>query len=155
MKLRAMLMALSISLGVAHPVVAEGWKSGFGQGATEAWVELGPGNGIHVSCTGGFSHAITGVRFVLAGKSPPSNSTVMLIVDDNDPIDVPINEEQSLTSNSRVEASWFETVRDALKTGETAYVRFPDGTGARFSLDGADEAIGDCQADFWRTDLID
>lgn len=155
MALLPILIALIMSLGLVPSALADGWQSGYGQGATEAWVELGPGNRIDVSCTGSFSHSITGVHFPLVGKYPPPNSTVMLIVDDNDPIDVPINEEQSLTSNSRVEASWFETVRDALKTGESAYVRFPDGTGARFPLNGADEAIGDCPADFWRTDLID
>jgi len=155
MKFGKLVCGLILCAALAQPATAEGWKSGYGQGATEAWVELGPGNRIHVSCTGGFPYAITGVEFTLASKSPPPNSTILLIVDDKDPIEVPIGEKQELSSNSRVEASWFETVRDALKTGETAYVRFPDGTGARFSLDGADKAIGDCPADFWRTDLID
>jgi len=154
MPLRTIITAI-ILVATVSAAAAEEWKSGYGQGATEAWVELGPGNRIDLSCTGGFSHAITGVGFTLAGQSPPANSTILLIVDDQDPIEVPINGEQKLGSNNRAEASWFESVRDALKSGESAYVKYPDGTGARFSLSGSSEAIGECPADFWRTDLID
>lgn len=155
MTFRTIITAAVLFTTFASSAAAEGWLSGYGQGATEAWVELGPGNRIDISCTGGFSHAITGVSFTLAGQPPAANSTVLLIVDDHDPMEVPINSEQELGSNNRVEALWFEAVRDALKGGDSAYVRFADGTGARFPLSGSGKAIGECQADFWRTDLID
>lgn len=146
-------LAMCIAIAGALPATAQEWKSGFGQGSTEAWIELGPGNEIYISCTGGFGRPITGIWFTLAGEEPPPNSIVTVIVDGADPLEVPMDDHGALSSNSRVDAAWFELVRDALRSGSSAYIRFPDGKGARFPLTGSAEAIGDCPADFWRTDL--
>lgn len=135
---------------LATPAFAQEWQSAFGQGAKEATVTLGPGNMVRVSCTGGFVRPITGVSFLLAGEEPPANSIVSVIIDGNDPLEVPINDERHLGSNTHVEADWFETVVEGLKSGTSVYVRYPNATGARFSLKGASDAIGDCPADFWR-----
>ncbi len=142
-------LAVIMLLPTALPVVAQEWVQGFGQGSFEAYVELGPGNQIHLSCTGAFGHPITGISFMLSGKEPEPNSIVTLIVDDNDPLELPMNDKGNMRSNSRVEAAWYEQARDALQAGNSAYVRFADGSGARFPLAGAAAAIDDCPADFW------
>lgn len=147
-------MALIVLLG-AQPVLAQEWSYEIVHGAVEASVELGPGNSIAVTCTGGFGRPITRVSFSLVGKAPPPFATVLLVVDDNDPLDVPTNENGELPSNSHLDADWFETVRDQLKSGTSVYIRFPDGTGARFPLKGSAEAIGVCPADLWNSALED
>lgn len=140
-------------LGFIFPLNAgaETWRDGFGQGVLEAWVEKGPGNKISVACESGWGRPITGISFSLAGQSPAPNSTVTLTFDGKDPIDVHVDENGSISSNCRACAGWFEAVRDQLKASSSVYVRFSDGIGTRFSLRGAAKAIGECQADFWKT----
>lgn len=143
------LLSMNATLAYAE----QGWQSEWGMGITSAWVDLGPGNHISVSCTGGYGQPIAGVEFMLGGRTAPANSLVTVTVDAQYPLEIPVNDAGILTSDNRVEAQWFDVLLVALKEGRSAYVRFSDGTGARFSLAGSGEAIGYCPADFWRTDL--
>lgn len=149
------LLAAIMLLPTALPVMAQEWVQGFAHGSFEAFVDLGPGNRIYLSCTGAYGHPITGIMFTLGGKEPEPNSIVTLIVDDNDPLELPMNDKGILRSNSRVEAAWYEEARDALQSGNSAYVRFADGTGARFPLAGSAAAIDDCPADFWSFEPVE
>ena len=148
-KFRSLLAGVA-ALTAVSPVTAQEWKSGWGMGVSEASVQLGPGNEIMVSCTGGSASPVTGVRVTLGGNPPPPNSLVTLFVDGQDPLHVPMNAQGNLGSSSSAEASWFAAVTDLLTTNETVYVRFADGAGARFPLTGAAQAIRDCPPDFWQ-----
>lgn len=146
------------TLGLLCPITTsalaqEGWQSDWGMGITTAWVDLGPGNQISITCTGAYGRPIAGVEFTLSGKDAPPNSLVTVSVDGSEPIQVPVNGRGRLGSDNRLEAQWFEALLETLKQGSSVYITFSDGVGARFSLVGSAEAIGLCPADFWRTDL--
>jgi hypothetical protein len=129
------------------------WQSDWGMGITTAWVDLEPGNRLSVTCTGAYGRPIASVEFTLGGRLPPPNSLVTVLVDQDNALEVPVDDESRLGADSRLEAAWFDAVLASLKSGNAAFVRFADGKSATFSLTGSNEAIGDCPADFWRTDL--
>lgn len=149
--LRSTIAAIMLSIVVPLAASAETWRNGFGQGVLEAWVEKGPGNKINIACESGWGRPITGISSTLAGQSPAPHSTVTLTFDAKDPVDVRVDEIGSINSNCRACAGWLELVRDQLKASGSVYVRFCDGLGTRFGLKGAANAIGECQADFWKT----
>lgn len=146
--------ALAATLVLVAPAIAAGpqWESGWGMGITEAWIELDPANRIDVACTGGYGRPIANVAFTLGGKTPPANSLVTVTVDGGKPMEVPMGDDGTLRSDSNFEARWFDAVIEALKFGQLAVVAY-DGAIAAFPLAGSAEAIGDCPADYWRTDL--
>lgn len=148
----SLIAAFTVGLLLCQPAKAETWKDGFGQGVHEASVDKGPGNEIRVACESGYGRPITGISFMLGGKTAPPNSTVTLTFDNQDPFTVSVDEDGSINSDCRVCAANFEYVRDRLRQSSTVYVMFKDGVGTRFSLKGAAMAIGDeCVADFWKT----
>ena len=148
--IRSATAAFALNLFLALPADAETWRDGFGQGVAEAWVDKDPGNRIYVACEAGWGRPITGISFMLAGRSPEPNSTITLIFDARDPIEVTVDKDGKVGSNCRACAGWFEFVRDKLKSSASVYVRFSEAAGTRFSLKGAANAIGECKADFWK-----
>ena len=85
---------------------------------------------------------------MLAGRAPTGNN-VTLTFDSEDPERISITEGE-ITSECRVCASNYEYVIDKLKTHETVHVMFENGDGARFTLNGAADAIAECVPDFAR-----
>jgi hypothetical protein len=145
----ALLAALSLS-GAA--IASDSWKSGFGQGIHEAYVEKGPGNEIYVSCTAGASRSSTSIRFMLAGDGPPENSLVTLTFNGETPADISVGKWGELRSDCHVCADTFDFVVAKMKTKQSVHVRFEGGLSTEFSLAGAADAIGnECIADFWVT----
>jgi|GEM_PF-1298901 hypothetical protein len=136
---------------LSSPALAtESWKSGFGQGIHEAYVETGPGNEIYVSCTAGASRPSTSIRFMLGGNAPPERSVVTLTFDGELPLDVNVGEWGELRSDCHACAATFDLVIARLKSKQSVHVRYPDGLSAVFPLTGSAEAIGnECIADFW------
>ncbi len=124
------------------------WSYEFGQGVASAWVNNGPGNEIRVTCDDGAGWNVTKVSFQLVGKAPPPDSTVTLIFDTTDPVNIRVNKDSEVDSVCRSCAANFELVRDYLKKGKSVYLQYPDHTGTRFTLAGARRAIGSCTSDF-------
>lgn len=145
--------AAMVTVLLACPAVAtDSWKSGFGQGIHEAYVEKGPGNEIYVACTAGASRPSTSIRFMLGGNSPPENSLVTLTFDGEVPLDVGVGKWGELRSDCHACASTFDLVIERLKSKQSVHVRYPDGVSAVFPLTGSAAAIGnECIADFWVT----
>lgn len=147
---------LAAALGLLVLVVPawagdEHWSYEFGQGVASAWVNNGPGNEIRVTCDDGAGWNVTNISFALVGKAPPPKSTVTLIFDAKDPLNIQVNEKSEIDSVCRSCAVKFELVRDSLKEGNSVYLQYPDHSGARFTLTGAQKAIGSCPPDYAKT----
>ena len=141
--IRSATAAFALNLILALPAYAEAWRDGVGQGVGEAWVDKGPGNRIYVAC----GYGTNSISFTLAGKSPEPGSTVTLIFDAKDPIEI-TNYEGKFAPNCNPCRALFELVEDELKSSNSVYVRFSAGVGTRFSLKGAAKAIGDGHCPF-------
>jgi len=153
-RLKALLPAAGVAMLIAFPtspaIAVDSWKSGFGQGIHEAYVEKGPGNEIYVSCTAGASRPSTSIRFMLGGYAPPENSLVTLTFDGEVPLDISVGEWGELRSDCHACAATFDFVIEKLKSKQSVHVRYPDGVSAVFPLTGSSAAIGsECIADFW------
>lgn len=129
------------------------WQSGFGQGVCEAIVTYGAGNQILVACECGAGRAVTGISFMLAGRSP-TGSAITLTFDGQNPRDFNLWDGR-IPSHCHACAANFDAVLDLFRSRNSVHVRFENGDSAVFTLNGAAEAIGDCPADFWRTELLD
>lgn len=147
MALSVSLLTLALTSGASALGRDDEWQSGWGQGMSEAVVTYGPGNRIFVSCNeGGIGE--TNISFALAGRAPTGDD-VVLTFDGEDPERIWISNGR-IPSNCRACASTFDYVIDKLKTHLSVHVLFENGDGARFTLKGAAEAIGDCVPDFAR-----
>jgi len=125
----------------------QSWERGFGQGTAEAIIRKGPGNSIYVACEAG-SGRPSSIFFELAGKAP-NGDRITLTFDGEDPEQIWVSEGQ-ITSDCRACAANFTYVVEKLKSGRSLHVLFPNGEGARFSLKGSANAIGECPAGFYQ-----
>jgi hypothetical protein len=123
------------------------WERGFGQGTAEALITRGPGNSIYVACEAG-SGRPSSISFSLAGRRP-TGSRLTMTFDDNDPEQIWVSD-GVITSNCRACAGNFDYVISGLKQHASVHILFENGDGARFSLDGSSEAIGECTAEFYQ-----
>jgi hypothetical protein len=121
------------------------WRSGWGQGVSEAEVTQGSGNKIYVACEDG-SGGDSSVSFELVGDGPKSGSEVLLIFDKGKPESISVDKLGRIVSDSYASASSFEYVIAKLKKHLSVYVRYPDGREATFTLKGAAAAIGQCRS---------
>lgn len=125
----------------------ESWTSGWGMGISEAIINKGPGNSIYVTCgTPTTTMSVTGISFTLIGDSS-KDSSVILTFDGEPPQDFSLID-GNIESFSRVGSAQFEHIIQKLKTKQWVNVRFQNGTNATFTLNGANDAIGDCPSDF-------
>lgn len=143
------LLALGL-LSLVSPTMAadSDWKSKTAKGITEAWVNSGPTNRVLVTCTKDDGEPVSGISFSVDGETPPPNSTVTMIFDGKNTISVTVDELGVLDTDCEACAEDFIKARDALKSGETVTVRFPDKSEASFPLAGSSEAIGTCTPDY-------
>lgn len=125
----------------------ESWTSGWGMGISEAIINKGPGNSIYVTCgTPTPERPVSGVSFNLIGDSSKDRS-ILLTFDGESPQDFSLNDGK-IESFSRSGSAQFEYVIQKLKNKQWVNVRFQNGTNATFTLNGANDAIGDCPSDF-------
>ena len=152
--------AFSIAVAVIVAATAKGshvasafgrddkWGSGWGQGVAEAIVTHGPGNHIYVTCNEGGGAGSTGISFMLAGKAPTGDN-ITLTFDKDDPEQIWISNGE-ITSNCRACTGNYEYTIRKLRSYKSVHVLFENGDNARFTLQGANEAITDCVPDFAR-----
>lgn len=147
------ILAIVFIASPAFPAVADDtWRSGFGQGIHEAYVEKGPGNQIYVACTAGALRPSTSISFRLGGDGPPDDSLVTLTFDNDTSFDVSVGMSGMLRSDCHACAASFDYVLERLKTKRSVHVRFEGGLSTTFPLSNAAESIGnECTADFWET----
>lgn len=142
----AMLGAFCLVVPLAAWAGDDRWSSGFGQGLVEASVSHGPGNSITVVCNvGGNPVAGSAIWFELAGR-PPGGDWVSLTFDGAVPERMSLWEGR-ITSDCPPCAGTFDHVVARLKAHSSVHVQFANGDGARFTLVGSAEAIGDCPSD--------
>ena len=120
------------------------WRSGWGQGTSEAQVTSGSGNEIYVACESG-SGRYSSISFKLSAK-PPKGENILLMFDREQPIVAPVDEDGYITSDSNAMDSVFQYVIERLKNHNNVYVKFTDGREATFTLKGAKKAIGHCKS---------
>lgn len=154
MVLRASIVVgtiLAISVNFAEPVAAFGnddyWVSGFGQGVCESVITKGPGNQIYVACDCGSLRPST-ISFMLGGESATGDQ-ITLTFDAEDPVDIWISD-GVVTSDCRACAANFDYVISRFRAHNSVFVRFENGLSTRFSLRGANDAIGECASGFSR-----
>jgi hypothetical protein len=123
------------------------WVSGFGMGVCESLIKKGPGNDIYVACDCGSGLGST-VNFTLEGNAPTGNS-ILLTFDGEDPEEFWISDGK-ITSDCHACSANFDVVLERFKKHKSVHVRFENGLSARFSLKGANAAIGECISDFAR-----
>ncbi len=146
-------MRLTTSILIAYALLGpaaladEAWRQGSAQGIDEAWVGLGPGNQILITCEDDKSES-TGMSLTLAGSPPPSSSTVVFVFEDLTTFDIGVDDQGLVTSACHACGDSFDYLLGLLKSHSAVYVRFADKRGARFSLKGAKAAIGDCRSDW-------
>jgi len=126
------------------------WRSGWGQGVSEAEVTYGSGNTIYVACTdpdnltGGSSISIS------LGGDTIKNGEILAIFDNDKPENFKTNSDGLIESASRVGASQFTYIVNKFKKHNKVYIRFSNGKEATFTLKGASKAISsDCKAAFY------
>ncbi|MCE9662964.1 hypothetical protein LY622_05880 [Halomonas sp. M5N1S17] len=124
------------------------WRSGWGQGVAEAEVTRGSGNKIYVACESG-SRRASSIHFSLAGDGPRSNEIIMIF--DQGPLEtISVDQNGTISSDSRAGALNFDHVLEKLKIHNSVYIRFSDGRESTFTLKGSAKAISeDCRAAFW------
>lgn len=126
------------------------WRSGWGQGVSEAEVTYGSGNSIYVACTDPTTLSSgSSISFTLVGDTI-KNSEILVIFDNGKPETFHTDSGGSIESASRVGAAQFTYLINKFKKSNKVYIRFPDGREATFTLKGASKAIdGDCKAAFY------
>lgn len=153
--MRPAILAASLALAAPFPASAwngtsdQQWRSGWGQGVSEAQVTKGSGNEIYVTCTEYAEDiASTQVSFSLAGSPPPPGSEVIMVFDNSRPVAYGVDNTGAVSSACRACVDDFVGLIDRLKSHKSVYVRFADGREADFTLKGSSAAIGDCSPDF-------
>ena len=144
------LVGISIVVGVG-PVSAFGrddaWQSGFAQGTCESTITSGAGNQILVSCDCG-SLIPSSIYFDIGGKSPATDS-IFMSFDGAEPHQFSLWD-GSIPSDCRACANNFDAALELMRKHSKVHVMLPTGEGATFTLKGSSEAIGECEADFWK-----
>lgn len=105
------------------------WKSGFGQGTEEYFVDNGPGNQIYISCP---SNAPANISVTILGKYPDEKKgekTTFLI-------DATEYHNEYLNNDCRVCSENFIFFWDKLRNAKTLSVKFSDSVGSEFSVLG-------------------
>lgn len=144
------LTGLFVCLGLTTAAAAFGnddhWTAGWGQGIAEAVVTKGAENRIYVTCGENYGRAgHTAISFTLVGRRP-TGSTVTLTFDGSDPENYSIWDGQ-VTSDCRACEANCTAIKTKLKQHQSVHVRFENGDAAKFTLEGAAEAIGRCKPD--------
>lgn len=123
------------------------WRSGWGQGISEAQVTQGSGNEIYVACVDEDDERYSSVSVVIGGEGPGSGDVLMSF--DRGSLEAfPFDENGLLEAASRVHDQYFQILIQQLRKHNSVYVRFADGREAVFTLKGSAKAIGDCRG-FW------
>ncbi|PTQ92600.1 hypothetical protein C8R30_12223 [Nitrosomonas nitrosa] len=123
------------------------WRSGWGQGVSEAEVTRGSGNKIYVACLSGREWPLdmgSSISFMLAGDGPKPNSELLIIFDKKHPESFSVDKHGKITSDCRACAANFDYLIEQLKKHSSIYVRFSDGRESTFTLKGSAKAIGEC-----------
>lgn len=136
----------------SKPAIAEPigkWWSGWGQGTSEYGFknDSAGSDKIYIAC----GEQETTIRFTVGGKSPPPKSTVFVTIGDEE-YTIITNEWGDGTTNCRVCADNFIALWEAIREGQTMWVRYADGRATRFPLAGADKVLEPdaCTTDFAR-----
>lgn len=138
---------IATALWISTALADEMWKQGSAQGLDEAWVQTGPGNQILLTCEADNREA-TNLSLTLVGAPPPAKSTVVFVFDDLTAFDIGVDSQGIVTSACHACGDSFDHLLGMLKSHSAVYVRFADKRGAKFSLEGANAAIGDCRSDW-------
>lgn len=125
----------------------EEWKAGFGQGTNEYFVDNGPGNRFYIAC----GEENTSIMPTIIGESPPSGTTVSIIID-ADEYDMGTDANGYIPTDCHVCGDNFDALWTALRKGHYMLVKFADGRSSKFSLKGASRAMPKepCQTDWER-----
>lgn len=143
------LVVPTVCFGWLSETSDEEWRSGWGQGVSEAEITNGSGNKIYVACTEDDYMGGSKIHLSLSGDSAKGRSEVMFAFDDKKPIFINVDEDGHVASDCRVCAANFTYLVDELKTRNSVLVRFSDGRESSFSLHGSAKSIGDCKATFY------
>jgi hypothetical protein len=125
------------------------WRSGWGQGSSEAEITLGSGNSIYISC----GRYPVSISFSLVGSNPKPNSELMLIFE-KQPVVMSVNNNGNFEANSGVEKSTVSYLLKEFKkkSHKSVYVRFSDGKEGTFTLNGAAKASACNDSDVYDKD---
>jgi len=110
------------------------WKSGFGQGTIEYFVDNGPGNQVYIACP---VNAPASISVTILGKDPDAKKgeKITFIVDSVE------YKNEYLNNDCRVCSENFIFFWDKLRNAKTLSVRFSDSVRSEFSVSGINTVI--------------
>jgi hypothetical protein len=139
---KTLLLAAALSLA-AMPALAQGWRSGFGQGINEISVGNGPGNEFRINCDVGITDdaSRTSVSFTIRDRYPRKGSKVAVYIDDTE-LEFYMDDDYRSLISYRAAQGNFDMLWEKARTGRSMRVVFEDGRTSTFSLKGAAKALG-------------
>jgi hypothetical protein len=138
------LAIAALLLLAATPAVAADWKSGYGQGIEEYFVDNGPGNRFMLNCDVGVSGPgetkKTNALIMIVGDGPPPESTVTVILD-GDEFHLYADRRGTITTDCNACSANFAAVWQGIRRSRTMLVQFANGVSSKFSTAGAAKAL--------------
>lgn len=138
---------------LAIPASANSWIGQLDNGIRLAKVAPNENTEILVMCDAGINAPITSVNFMIDGAVPEPKTVVRLQFNNAEPMFVMLDAEGGIGSATASDAEKFREVVGLLKEKKNVRVRLYNGIQHKFALTGSTKAIGDCQADYDRTQL--
>ena len=130
------MMLLLIGCGKSEKIstVQGEWKSGFGQGTVEYFVDNGPGNQVYIACP---SNAPANISATILGKDPDAKKgeKITFIIDSVE------YQNEFLNNDCRVCTENFIFFWDKLRNAKTLSVKFSDSIRSEFSVSGINTVI--------------